>query len=228
MLHAFTRAIGQLFDGRILALIGLCALLSLGCFVGAWFAVDWLLSTTLATTGPAETIVDILGGLATLVATWFLFPIVTCAFVGLFLEQVARAVEARHYPHLPAAPGLPFLQALGSSLRFLLVVVAANTLLLLLWFVPPAYPIGYFVVNGFLLGREYFELVALRRLTPATARVLRRRHQNELLLTGVAFTFLLTLPVANLVIPILATAVMVHRFEDWRRQLPPPDQVAGG
>ena len=228
MIHAFVRAIGQLFDGRILGLIGACTLLSLACFVGAWFAIDWLITILLAGSETAQTWLTVFGSVTTLVAAWFLFPLVTSAFVGLFLESVARIVEARHYPDLGKAPGLPLWTGIGSSLRFLVLVIGANVLLLLLWFAPPVYPIGYLLVNGFLLGREYFELVALRRLGPPAARSLRVAHQGELLLAGIAFTFLLTLPVVNLVIPILATAVMVHRFEDWRRRLPPVPQALGG
>jgi CysZ protein len=229
MIHAFVRALGQLFDGRILGLIGACTLLSLACFVGAWFAIDWLLVWLLASYPSLQTwIGGVTTWVATLVAAWFLFPLVTSAFVGLFLENVARIVEARHYPDLGKAPGLPLWTGIGSSLRFLVLVLGANVLLLLLWFAPPVYAIGYLLVNGFLLGREYFELVALRRLGPPAARSLRIAHQGELLLAGIAFTFLLTLPVVNLVIPILATAVMVHRFEDWRRRLPPVPQALGG
>lgn len=230
MIQAFSRALGQLFDARILGLIGACALLSLACFAAVWFGIDRTIATLLADRERTQTWLSLLGGLLTLVAAWFLFPIVTSAFVALFLEKVARAVELRHYPHLGAARGLPLLTGIGCSLRFLAVVVGANVLLLfLLWFAPPIYAVAYLLVNGFLLGREYFELVALRRLDPAAARDLRRRHQAELVASGVGFTFLLTLPIVNLVIPVLATAVMVHRFEDWQTsELPAPRQPAGG
>lgn len=230
MFQALTRALGQMFDARILGLIGLCALLSLACFVGAWFMIDGLLSLVFSGGETTSTWLSWAGGLATAIVAWFLFPLVTSAFVGLFLETVARTVEARHYRHLGPAPGLALWTGIVCSLRFLLLVVGANVLLLALaWIFVPAYPIAYFVVNGFLLGREYFELVALRRLDPGSARDLRRRHQGELTATGAALAFLLTLPVVNLVIPIFATAVMVHRFEEWRtRALPGPRQPAGG
>jgi len=226
MSRAIVRAIAQLFDGRILGLVGGSALLSLACFVGAWFGVDWLLENVLPESGWAQTLAAWFGGIAALVAAWFLFPTLTIAFVGLFLESVAHAVEVKHYPDLAKAPGLPFFRSVGASLRFLLVVIAANVLLLVTLFVPPVTAVAYFVVNGWLLGREYFELVALRRVTPETARELQRRHGGELLATGMLFTVLLPLPLVNLVIPVLATATMVHRFEEWRRALPP--QPAGG
>lgn len=219
MVFAISRALGQLFDPRILTLLGLCAVLSSACFVAAWFGVDWLLEAGLSEYVSSSWLLGTLGGVVTLVLAWFLFPFVASAFVLLFLERVARIVEARHYPDLPPAPGLPWLAAIGSSLGFLASVLGANALLLaLLVFFPIAYPIGYLVVNGWLLGREYFELVALRRISPAAARTMRDRRRPELLLTGIGLTFLFTLPVVNLVIPILATATLVHRFEDWRRR----------
>ena len=69
--------------------------------------------------------------------------------------------------------------------------------LVLLVFVPISWPIGYLVVNGWLLGREYFELVALRRISPAAAKTMRNRRRPELLLTGIGLTFLFTLPLVN-------------------------------
>jgi CysZ protein len=217
MIKAVARGLGQLFDPRILGVLGGCVLASIACFVAVWFAVDWLLVAWLGDEAPATGLLGILGGLTTVVLAWLLFPLVTSAFVALFLERVARIVEQRHYPDLPPAAGLPWLQALASSLRFFAVVLAANALLLLLLFFPLAWSIGYLVVNGLLIGREYFELVAFRRLTLPAARAMRTRHASELLLMGAGFAFLMTLPLVNLVIPVLATAVMVHRFEDWRR-----------
>ncbi len=93
-------------------------------------------------------------------------------------------------------------------------------------FAPWAYPFAYFGVNGFLLGREYFELVAFRRLPPADAAAMRREHSGELLVTGIAIAFLVTVPIVNIVMPIVATAVLVHQFEAWRRV--PAPQPAGG
>ncbi|MBL9076406.1 MAG: EI24 domain-containing protein [Planctomycetes bacterium] len=226
MLRAFSLAFGQLFDRRVLGVLGTCALLSLAVFVGLWWLIDWLLTDVWVTTGWAHTTLDWFGAFAAVLLAWFLFPVVTSAFVGLFLERVATLVERRHYPYLTPAPGLPFHQALAASLQFLALVVAANVLLLsllLLWFLPFAYPVGFFVVNGLLLGREYFDLVALRRLDRARTRTLRAAHAGELLLTGAGLAFLLTVPLLNLVTPVFATAMMVHRFERWRG-----DQLAAG
>lgn len=234
MLAAFFRSVGLLFDGRILGILGACTLLSLGCFVAAWFGMSWLLTTVVPDEWKVDTVLEVLGGLAALIAAWFLFPMVTTALVCLFLERIARIVEARDYRDLPPAPGLPLMQAIGSSIRFLAVVVAINVLLLLLLvlsfvlpILPLVVPIAFLVLNGMLLGREYFELVALRRVNVTAARTMRRRNSNEILFAGAGFAALALVPFVNLVLPVLATGTMVHRFEAWRRAAAQHHAVGG-
>mgnify|MGYP006433068489 FL=1 len=82
----------------------------------------------------------------------------------------------------------------------------------------PLFPFVFYSVNGYLLGREYFELVALRRLGPAEATALRKRNGFKLFMTGALIAFLLTVPVVNLLAPIIATGMMVHLFEDFRNR----------
>ena len=73
-------------------------------------------------------------------------------------------------------------------------------------------------MNGYLLSREYFELVALRRIGPVEARALRKAHRGRLFVAGVIITLLLTVPGVNLLAPVVATAAMVHLFEDCRQR----------
>lgn len=221
MLRALTLAFGQLFTGPILAVLGGCVLLSIGCFVALWFGIDWMLGWLVGDTGEWSTTLGWLGGALTAVLAYLSFPLVTSAFVGLFLERVATLVERRHYPHLPAADGLGVAESIVVTVRFVAVLIGVNVLLvLLLVIVPFAYPVAWLLCNGWLLGREYFELVALRRLDREHSDELRRRRGTECLLTGMALAFLLTVPFVNLVMPVFATAVMVHRFHDWQRVLP--------
>jgi uncharacterized protein involved in cysteine biosynthesis len=219
MIQAFAKAFAQLDDPRVLRVLGFSVLLSLAVFALLWLGMGVLLATTnLVTFGWLEWLLDSLGWLATLVATWLFFPLVASAFVALFLEQVAVAVELRHWPSLPKAPGLPLGEAVRSSVRFLLLLVIVNVaLLVVLVVLPPLWPIAWYAANGFLLGREYFDLVALRRLDSTQVRTLRERHSGELLLMGMAAAFLATLPLANFLVPVVLTAAMVHRFEAWRR-----------
>ena len=65
MATAFARALGQLFDPRILTLLGVCVVLSTGCFVAAWFGVDWLLAAGLGDYVSSSWLLGTLGGLLT-------------------------------------------------------------------------------------------------------------------------------------------------------------------
>ena len=77
---------------------------------------------------------------------------------------------------------------------------------------PPFNLVLYYLLNGYLVSREYFELVALRRMDPMAVRAMRQRSRGKVLLAGILLTFLLTIPIINFLTPIIATAFMVHVF----------------
>ncbi len=217
MFSAFGKAIAQLNDRAIQKTLMLSIAAAIGVFIAVWFVTGYLLTNTaFFTWGWLETAIDLLGGLATLILTWFLFPGIVSAIVALFLDDVAVAVEARHYPGLGVADGQTMGEAVVGALKFLAALVTLNLLLLPFLILGPVFPFVFYAVNGYLLGREYFELVALRRIDAASARRLRKQRQGALFFVGVGIAFMLTIPVINLLTPIIATAAMVHLFEDWR------------
>ena len=77
----------------------------------------------------------------------------------------------------------------------------------------------YYTLNGYLIGREFFELVAHRRLLPAEAVKLRQKVKFQLFLSGLIITFLMTLPIVNLIAPVIAVSVMVYLVDDWNKTL---------
>ena len=88
-----------------------------------------------------------------------------------------------------------------------------NLLILPLSFVPFAnilYPAFYLLINGVLLGREFWEVVAPRRMSFEAAHALRRRHRFKVFVSGVVIALLFLIPVLNLIAPVIATAFMVH------------------
>ncbi len=236
MLGYLMRAFRQLSDPATRSLFWLSLAISLGTFVllwiGAAYGVVWLgdlLAAWLTATGAGAFWVnaaEILAGLgafgAVLVASFILFPAVIAMVLSFLLDDVCRQVEARHYPQLPPAREQPLLEAILDGLRLALVTIGLNILFLpliiALSFVPPLNLFVFYGLNGYLLGREYFELVAVRRLGAAQGRQLRKIYRGRVLLTGVVIAILLTLPVINLVMPLVATALMVHVFEELRRR----------
>ena len=148
---------------------------------------------------------------------WFLFPAVITMFVGFFVETIASAVEARYYPGRPPARQQSFVAMVGTGLRFGAVALFLNLILLpaylLMLLFPPLYLLVFYWVNGYLLGRAYFELVAYRRLDERAADALRRARSGQVTLAGVMIALMLTIPVFNLFAPIAATAFALHLFE---------------
>ena len=193
--------------------------LSLVVFLGVWTGVGWALTHfTLFQAGWLDAAIDVLGGLATLAVSWFLFPTVVSTTTGFFLDGVAAAVERRHYPHLPPARSPPLGETLASAAKFFAVMLLLNIVMLLFLLLPPVFPFVFYGVNGYLLGREYFEVVAARRLDPVAARMLRRRNLRTIFPAGVLLALLLTIPVVNLLAPLVGTAAMVHLFAKMQRQ----------
>jgi len=164
-----------------------------------------------------DTAIEIAGGLATLVLAWALFPAMTMLILGFFLDRVVAAVERRHHPELPPARRIGVGEALLSALRILALALVVNLILLPVYFLPRINLFIYYGLNGYVVGREYFELVALRRLDGAAARAMWRWHRGRLILAGVVIVFLLSLPLFNLVAPVMAAAFMLHVFEGVRR-----------
>ena len=155
---------------------------------------------------------------AFLVGGFLLFPFVATLFVSLFLDEIVEAVESRHYPDDPPGQSPATSTSFLLSLRFTLVALLLNLLVLPVYLLglvfPPLNIVVFYGLNGYLLGREYFELVSLRHLAPEAMRRLRRAEWRRLLVMGVIAAFLLTVPLVNLVAPLLATAAMVHCFKD--------------
>ena len=103
----------------------------------------------------------------------------------------------------------------------MVLTVILNLLALPFYLLLPG--INFFVflgLNGYLFGRTYFEVVALRRLDRGTAKAVRRHFAGRVFIGGLVITGLFSLPLVNLVAPVIATAFMVHVFESLRRLQP--------
>jgi CysZ protein len=219
---AFFAALGQLGDRRFRRVLGLGVLLALALLFAAYVLfiqlVFWLSpdSVDLPVIGPISGIETFLGWASLFLMiglSVFLMVPVASAFTGLFLEDVADAVEDRHYPGLPPAVPLSLGESLRQSVNFLGLVIAVNAGALFLYpFVGPGIPLVFWAINGFLLGREYFSLVALRRLPPGEVKAMRRRNRWTLWAAGTLMAAPLSVPFLNLVIPTLGVATFTHLY----------------
>jgi uncharacterized protein involved in cysteine biosynthesis len=180
--------------------------------------IDWLSPETLRLpwVGEVTWVRDLLGWGSILLMiglSIFLMVPVAALFSGLFLETVADAVEDRHYPGLPDPPHRSLYDSLVGSVNFAGVLIAVNLLALILYFVVgPFAPLMFWAVNGYLLGREYFQTVAYRRMDRASAQALRKANAGTVWLAGALMAAPLSIPFVNLVIPVLGVATFTHIF----------------
>ena len=224
----FAKALSQLGDGRFLRVMLLGVALAAALLTGAYAALLWLIETF--TPGSIDIpFVGPVGGLDTLlswgsillmaVLSVFLMIQVASAFSGLFLEDVAQAVEDQHYPNLPPPERQNFGDTLIDTANFVGLLLALNTGALLLYpFVGPFSPLLFWGMNGYLLGREYFTLVATRRLGRDGARAMRKAYSLRIWAAGVLMAAPLSIPLINLAIPVLGVATFTHMFHRLRRQ----------
>ena len=219
LLKALILSIRQLSDPAIRRVVVRCVLLAVATFVLLVAAVGLGLGA-LDPTGLAwlDGTLAVLGSLGAVVLAWLLFPIVIALSLGLFADEVIEAVERRYYPDLPPAPGMSVARSTLGAIRFAVVALALNLLVLPLYLLPGANVILYLALNGYLLGREYFEQVAQRRLDWRAIAQLRHSARGRLWWAGVWIAALLTVPVVNLIAPVIATCFMVHLFEGLCRR----------
>jgi CysZ protein len=201
-------AIGFLGALAVMALLG----------AGVWWVVSksgWLHFEWVARYEWTRWLFGGLGAVVYIVAAWFLFPVVFTAVAGVFLEDLADRIERRHYPELPVARKVPVAEQVYASVRGLLRGLFWNALALPLYFVPVVNVLAYAAVNSRLLSREYFQVIALRHFPVDKTGDCFRRHRPQLWREGLVLMLLFLVPVVQLVAPLLATSLAVHRL--WRR-----------
>jgi len=216
------RAFGMLTDPAVRRAFVLSVAIAVALLAAMFPAAFWLVEA--AGTPMANPWLDrILDGLSlagaalgVAVLAWFLFPVVVAAVLGFLLDAVVAATERRHLPDLPPAADQPLARTLAYSLGFALLVVGLNVLVLPLYLVPGLNVPVYLALNGYLLGREYVDLVLARRHPLGELKALRREHRARLWTTGLVTALLLPVPFVNLLAPIVGSALAtlrVHRAE---------------
>ncbi|WP_322786497.1 sulfate transporter family protein [Afifella pfennigii] len=220
------RAFDEIFSPPFRSVLWKSVGLTLGLLFLVWLALQGLLAYFLALPyGWLETGIEIFSGLGLIVGLAFLVAPATSLFAGIFLDEIAEVVEAQHYPGEPAGRPLPLLEGIVTTLQFTAVVVAVNLVALPLVLFLGSGVVIFFIANGYLLGREYFDLAARRFHDRRTAKVLRLRHSGRIFLAGLLIAGFTAVPILNLLAPLFATAFMVHVHKRIQHREQAPDGV---
>ena len=226
ILSDFLKSVAQFDDPKFRRVLwrglGLTIVLLIAACLLVNFGINQLLSSAWAANMIGDqswlgALINIGGVLFTIaLSIWLMVP-VTSAIIALFLDEVAQAVEARHYPHLPKQAAAKLQDQILVSIRFLGFLILANIgALILSMILPFLAPVVFWATNGYLMGREYFQMAAMRRVPRTQAQELLRRHQGAIWCAGILMAIPLTIPLVGLFIPILGAATFTHLFERLR------------
>jgi CysZ protein len=153
---------------------------------------------------------SVAAGLGIIVGSVFLMPAVTALVGSFFVDDMALEVERRHYPDEPVGTGLAPMRAVleGAKTALLAVVVYLIAVPSLLF--AGLGTIIFFIATAYLLGREYFELAAMRYRPPHEAKLVRKRNQHTVFMAGMFIAAFVSIPIVSLATPLFATALMVQ------------------
>lgn len=222
MITAYLNAITQLRDARYRRLLWIGVALSLALLFVLYAFVLLLVQLLipgalfLPISGQVQGLSSLfsLGSILYLIGlSVFLMAPVASVFTGLFLDDVADAVEAEHYRGLKPRNRVRFVEAISDGLRYFGLLVAVNVVGMAVFAISNGWGIAtIWIMNGFLLSREYFTMVARRRNEREAAQALYKRDFYWLWLPGVLLAIGLSIPVVNLAMPLVGAAVFTHLY----------------
>jgi CysZ protein len=159
--------------------------------------------------------------LGIIVGSIFLMPAVTALVAGLFADEIAAEVERSHYPNEPPGMAVPPARALIEGVKTALLAVAVYLVAVPFLLFAGFGAVIFFFATAFLLGREYFELAAMRFHPPADAKRLRKMHRGTVFLAGLFIAAFVSIPIVNLATPLFGVAFMVHLHKRLARAVLP-------
>lgn len=224
MIGDIAKAIGQLDDRRFLGVMALGIGLTLALLAGVtWafiFGLKLLIGFETIANWPFIGWIANAAGVPLMIGmSIFLMVPVASVFTGLFLDKIAAAVEAKHYPTAQATRQVGLMETLADSLGFLGLICLVNLVALILYLLlAPIAALLFWAVNGLLLGREYAQMVAIRHMPRQDANRFRKAHRGQIFLMGVLMAIPLTVPLLNLLIPVLGAASFTHLYHRLSRR----------
>jgi CysZ protein len=226
MLDAAVKALSQILSPPMRSIlwrsIGLALALIVVLAIGLQRALSWFATSgeawAEAMLGPGfhtsinvlAWIISIAAGLGVVVGAVFLMPAITSLVASVFVDDVADHVEREHYPAERPGTALPLGVAIPEGIKTALLTILVYLIALPFVFVAGAGFIAFFIATAWLLGREYFELAAMRFRSPAEAKAMRKDNAGIVFTAGLVIAAFVSIPIVNLATPLFGMAFMVH------------------
>src|SRR6201994_918923 len=239
MLDAAVKALSQILSPPMRSIlwrsIGLALVLIVVLAIGLQRLLSWLATSgeiwLEALLGPSfqsslnvlAWIVSIAASLGVVFGAVLLMPAITSLVASLFVDEVADHVEREHYPAERPGDALPVGVAVTEGSKTALLTILVYLVALPFVFVAGVGFLVFFIATAWLLGREYFELAAMRFRSPAEAKAMRRDNAATIFTAGLFIAAFVSIPLVNLATPVFAMAFMVHMHK--RLSGPEPELI---
>jgi CysZ protein len=226
MIDDVINSITQMFSPPLRAILWRSILLALALIVvggiGLERVIVWLLGaggehveTTLGPHAHAPVtalawILTFAAGVGIVVGSVMLMPAVTALVGSFFADGIGAQVEREYFPADPPGTALPLTLALWEGFKTALMALGIYLVAVPFLLFAGFGAVIFFLATAYILGREYFELAAMRFRPPAEAKLLRKRNAALVYVGGLFITAFVSIPIVNLATPIFAMALMVH------------------
>jgi len=224
LIESSFKAIGSLFAPKMLLVLLKSIIITLLALTAFFFAASsfffWLFG--------AGSWLAWLGTIGSGIFAWFLFPAIMPLIVNFFDTRVVDIIEQKDYANAPRVTPPAFTQEFVHDLKFTTKALLLNILALPFYLIPIFNLILFYGMNGYLLGREFFVMVARQHMTIEEAQMLHKRHRGLAGLGGTALAIMATIPIINLFAPIWGIALMVHLYHHVEKPveiLPPQTKI---
>jgi CysZ protein len=239
MIRAFTLALGDLADRRIIGILLRSLIITLLIFAVSGIAAAWLLDgadpcdwiglDSCPLDAPASGWSALL---LMLLGVWFLFPAIALGVISGYVDRIAAAIEARHYSDVSASArplGISGALALGlkSSLRLIFYNLVALPFYIVLLFTGIGALMLFVAVNGLAFGHDLGELVASRHGDKPGRRLWLASTRAPRALIGMLVMGIFLVPFVNLLAPVLGVAMTVHLYHGRRPPIIVPQPPSG-
>jgi uncharacterized protein involved in cysteine biosynthesis len=226
MLDAAIKALAQILSPPMRSIlwrsIGLALVLITVLSIGLQRLLSWMASSgegwAEAMLGPGfhtplnvlAWILSIMAGFGVVFGAILLMPAITSLVASVFVDEVADQVELEHYPAERPGTALPLGLAITEGVKTALLTILVYLMALPFVFVAGLGFIAFFIATAWLLGREYFELAAMRFRSPADAKAMRKDNATMIFVAGLLIAAFVSIPIVNLATPLFGMALMVH------------------
>ncbi|HWZ36923.1 MAG TPA: sulfate transporter family protein [Bradyrhizobium sp.] len=226
MIDAAVKAISQILSPPMRSIlwrsVGLALVLITVLAIGLQRLLSWLATSgegwAEAMLGPnfhttlnvLSWLVSIAAGFGVVIGGIFLMPAITSLIAGVFVDDVADLVEREYYPAEEPGMALPITLATIEGVKIALLTLLVYLVALPFVFVAGAGFLVFFIATAWLLGKQYFELAAMRFRPPAEAKLMRKDNAATVFTAGALIAAFVSIPVVNLATPLFGMALMVH------------------